>query len=83
MGIALICYLVFWGAGFGTDLLVYRDGATQWLAGHDPYRTSYTPDHLKLHSATLRFALIVFSAVDVLDAVPRDRASGSSGDPTL
>jgi alpha-1,2-mannosyltransferase len=60
MGIALIYYLVFWGAGFGTDLLVYRDGATQWLAGHDPYRTSYTPDHLNFTYPP--FALIIFSA---------------------
>ena len=60
-GIALVGYLVLWGAGFGTDLLVYREGAAQWLAGHDPSRVSYTPYGLNFTYPP--FALIVFSTV--------------------
>ncbi len=61
LGMALVVYLVLWGAGFGTDLLVYREAAARWLAGRDPYQASYTSYGLNFTYPP--FALAVFSTV--------------------
>ena len=38
----VVAYLVALGPRYGLDLRVYRDGASTWWSGRDPYRPTYT-----------------------------------------
>ncbi len=45
-GIALCAYLAVWARTYGLDLRVYRDSATAFLDGRNPYLMTFTRDHL-------------------------------------
>ena len=45
-GAVLFVYLVVWARRYGLDLRVYRDSATAWLDGANPYLGTFTTSHL-------------------------------------
>lgn len=45
-GIILCVYFAVWARRYGLDLRVYRDSATAWLDGRDPYLLNFTGSRL-------------------------------------
>ena len=41
-GLAVCVYLAFWGGKYGLDLRVYRDSASAFLNGRNPYLLTFT-----------------------------------------
>ena len=62
-GMVVIAYLAVWARRYGLDLRVYRDSATAWLDGHDPYSSTFTPSRLAFTYPP--FALGVLSVLTV------------------
>ena len=44
--VALVAYLAVVGQRYGLDLRVYRDSASTWSSGRDPYPLTFTVHHL-------------------------------------
>lgn len=60
-GIVLCIYFTVWARSYGLDLRVYRDSATAFLAGRNPYLLTFTQSHLAFTYPP--FALAVLSSL--------------------
>ena len=60
-GIALCTYLAVWARKYGLDLRVYRDSATTFVQGRNPYLLTFT--HSRLAFTYPPFALAVLSSL--------------------
>jgi hypothetical protein len=60
-GAALCTYLAVWGSKYGLDLRVYRDSATAFVHGRNPYLLTFTQIHLA--STYPPFALAVLTSL--------------------
>jgi len=60
-GATLCIYLAVWGSKYGLDLRVYRDSATAFVHGRNPYLLTFTQIHLA--STYPPFALAVLTSL--------------------
>jgi len=60
-GGALVAYLAVWGRRYGLDLRVYRDSATAWSDGRNPYALTFTRSQLPFTYPP--FALVVLTSL--------------------
>src|ERR1019366_3357682 len=60
-GIVLCIYLAVWARRYGLDLRVYRESATAWVDGRNPYLMTFTKS--KLAFTYPPFALLVLDSL--------------------